>query len=294
MSFVNASPEYVAAAASDLANIGSAISSANSAALGPTSSVPAAGADVVSASIAALFDGHAQAYQALSAQAALFHQQFVQLMSGGATQYAGAEAANASPLQTAQQGVLSGAPSQALTSGSSLIGSAAPAGSVAAGVPAATAGLAGGSAPAASAGHLAPVVSPASAASAALAPASTPAAAVQAAAPAGSAALAPASTPVAATQAETPAYSPATAETAVPASASAPVAAAAAETPEFSPATALPAAVPTPASTAAAAAPAYSPATPPYSPATAGPAGSPESQTGSLNYIGRHRVVMPS
>jgi PE family len=281
MSFVNASPEYVAAAASDLANIGSAISSANSAALGPTSSVPAAGADVVSASIAALFDGHAQAYQALSAQAALFHQQFVQLMSGGATQYAGAEAANASPLQTAQQGVLSGAPSQALTSGSSLIGSAAPAGSVAAGVPAATAGLAGGSAPAASAGHLAPVVSPASAASAALAPASTPAAAVQAAAPAGSAALAPASTPVAATQAETPAYSPATAataETAVPASASAPVAAAAAETPEFSPATALPAAVPTPASTAAAAAPAYSPATPPYSPATAGPAGSPEEQ----------------
>jgi hypothetical protein len=134
MSFVNASPDYLAAAASDLANIGSNIGLANSAALGPISSVPAAGADEVSASIAALFDAHAQAYQALSAQAALFHQQFVQLMSGGATQYASTEAANASPLQSIQQGVQIGSPSQALSTGSSLIGSAAPAGSVAAGV----------------------------------------------------------------------------------------------------------------------------------------------------------------
>ncbi len=99
MSFVNATPEYVAAAASDLANIGSTISSANSAAVGPTSSVSAAGADSVSAAIAQLFGAHAQAYQAISAQAAQFHQQFVQLMSSGAAQYASAEAANAGPLQ---------------------------------------------------------------------------------------------------------------------------------------------------------------------------------------------------
>jgi PE family len=117
MSFVNAVPEYVAAAATDLANIGSTISSANVAALAPTSGVLAAGADEVSASIAALFGAHAQAYQALSAQAALFHQQFVQLMNGGAAQYAITEAANASPLQTAGQGVMAGvnAPSQAQT-----------------------------------------------------------------------------------------------------------------------------------------------------------------------------------
>jgi len=81
-----------------LANIGSAIGSANTAAEGPTSSVLAPGADEVSAGIAALFGAHSQAYQALSAQAALFHQQFVHLMSAGAAQYAQTEAANATPL----------------------------------------------------------------------------------------------------------------------------------------------------------------------------------------------------
>ncbi len=262
MSFVSATPEHVASAATELANIGSTISSANSAALGPTSTVLAAGADEVSASVAALFTAHAQAYEALSAQAALFHQQFVQLMSGGAAQYASAEATNA---QQAAVNALGG-PSLDPT-GSSLIGSAAPAGSVAAAVPAAMAGPAGGSAPAAPAGHLVTAVSPAPAA---MAPASTPVAA-------GSAALAPASTPVAAMQAATPAYSPATAATAgsaAPAPASTPAAAVEAETSEFSPATAVPAPVGTPVAAAPTATPNYSPATPAYSPATAGPAGS--------------------
>lgn len=115
MSFVFATPEYLAAAASDLANLASAISSANAAALTPTSGVLAAGADEVSASIAALFGAHAEVYQALSAQAAMFHQQFVELMGGGAAQYALAEAANASPLQTVEQAALGavGTPSQA-------------------------------------------------------------------------------------------------------------------------------------------------------------------------------------
>ncbi|WP_225341412.1 PE family protein, partial [Mycobacterium intracellulare] len=101
MSFVQATPEFVAAAATDLARIGTTITSANTAAMGPTSAVLAPGADEVSASIAALFDAHSQVYQALSAQAAAFHSQFVQLMNGGAMQYAAAEAANATPLQTA-------------------------------------------------------------------------------------------------------------------------------------------------------------------------------------------------
>lgn len=99
MSYVFASPEWVAAAASDLASIGSTINAASSAAAMPTSTVMAAGADDVSAVIAALFGAHAQAYQALSAQAAMFHEQFVQLMSAGANLYAGAEAANATPMQ---------------------------------------------------------------------------------------------------------------------------------------------------------------------------------------------------
>ncbi|CAG7436328.1 hypothetical protein PICSAR200_00693 [Mycobacterium avium subsp. paratuberculosis] len=139
MSFVQATPEFVAAAATDLARIGSTISSANTAALGPTSGVLAPGADEVSASIAALFDAHSQVYQALSAQAAAFHSQFVQLMNGGALQYAVTEAANTTPLQSA----------------------AGPA-SVAAQLPAVS-GAVGGSAPTAPAAPLAAAVAPAAA-----------------------------------------------------------------------------------------------------------------------------------
>ena len=88
MSYLIAAPEFVSAAATDLANIGETISQANSAAALPTSSVLAAGADEVSAAISSLFGAHASAYQSLSAQAASFHQQFVQLLHGGAAQYA--------------------------------------------------------------------------------------------------------------------------------------------------------------------------------------------------------------
>ncbi|ETW21325.1 PE family protein [Mycobacterium gastri] len=102
MPWVIAAPEYVAAAANDLAGIGSTLSQANMAALVPISGVLPAGADEVSFAVSALFDAHAQAYQALSAQAALFHEQFVQLMTAGAGQYAAAEAANVLPFQQRQ------------------------------------------------------------------------------------------------------------------------------------------------------------------------------------------------
>ena len=288
MSYVIASPEYVEAAATDLANIGSTISSANSAALGPASSVAAPGADEVSAGIAALFDAHAQAYQALSDAASAFHAQFVQLMNGGAAQYALTEAANASPLQTTQPGLLSGAnaPSHALTTAEPVVSSTAPAASVAAGVPGATAGLAAGAAPAAPAGPVATAVPPASAVPRVLAPATTPVAA----APAGSATLAQASTPAAAMQPATPAYSPATspvtAEPVAPGPANTPVAAVQAETPEFSPATAAPTV--TPVAAAPTATPAYSPATPPYSPAAAASAESPREQSAVM--VGRGEI----
>lgn len=86
----------------------------------------AAGADEVSAGIAALFGAHARAYQALSAQAAAFHAQFVQALNAGAGSYAAAEGANASPLQTVQQDALNAinAPTQALL-GRPLIGNGA-------------------------------------------------------------------------------------------------------------------------------------------------------------------------
>jgi hypothetical protein len=85
MSFLIAAPEMVVAAATDLARVGSTISAANVVAAAPTSSVIAAGADQVSASIAALFGAHAEAYQALSAQAATFHNQFVQALTSAPT-----------------------------------------------------------------------------------------------------------------------------------------------------------------------------------------------------------------
>src|SRR5580693_7920434 len=119
MSFVIAAPEAVASAASSLANIGSMIGEANAAAVAPTTGVVAAAEDEVSAAIAALFSGHAQNFQALSAQAAAFHTQFVQLMNGGAAQYAAAEAANASPLQPLLNAI--NAPTEALL-GRPLIG----------------------------------------------------------------------------------------------------------------------------------------------------------------------------
>ncbi len=60
MSFLIAAPEAIAAAASDLASLGSAISTANAAAAASTTSVLAAGADEVSAAIAAIFGAQGQ------------------------------------------------------------------------------------------------------------------------------------------------------------------------------------------------------------------------------------------
>jgi PE family len=57
--------------------------------------VAAAGTDEVSAAVAAVFAEHGLSFQALSAQAATFHEQFVRALSGGAQAYA----ANANPLQ---------------------------------------------------------------------------------------------------------------------------------------------------------------------------------------------------
>lgn len=282
MSYVIAAPEYVAAAAMDLTNIGSTISDANSAAMGPVSGVVPAGADEVSTGIASLFEAHAQAYQAISAAAQAFHAQFVQFMSASAEQYALAEAANGGSLQSVGQSVLSGgnAPSQALNAASTaqpLMGGAASAGSAAAGVPAATAGVAGGAAPAGTAAPVAAAVTPASAAPVALAPTGTPLAAAPAVAPAASAPLAPASAPAAAFPAAS-AASPAVAEVSpaavAPASAAAPVAAVETGAPAFAPATAAQAMpIGTPVTAAAAATPNYSPATPAYSPAAPDAAG---------------------
>lgn len=88
MSLLITSPATVAAAATHLAGIGSALSTANAAAAAPTTALSVAGADEVSVLIAALFEAYAQEYQALSAQALAFHDQFVQALNMGAVCYA--------------------------------------------------------------------------------------------------------------------------------------------------------------------------------------------------------------
>ncbi len=126
MSLVSVAPEMVAAAATDLADIGSAVRAANSAAAVSTTRLASAAADEVSVGIAALFGTHAQAYQALSAEASVFHEQFERALTAGAGLYAATEVANASPLHTLGQEVLGAvnAPTQALL-GRPLIGNGA-------------------------------------------------------------------------------------------------------------------------------------------------------------------------
>ncbi|WP_156452572.1 PE family protein, partial [Mycobacterium gordonae] len=122
MAFVHVGPQQVGVAAADLVRLETVISTANATARASTTRLLAAAEDEVSAAIASLWGAHGQAYQAISAQAAKFHQQFVQAINAGAGAYAAAEATNASLVQTAL-GVIN-APTNALL-GRPLIGDGA-------------------------------------------------------------------------------------------------------------------------------------------------------------------------
>ena len=101
MSFLLAAPQELADAASDLAGIGSTLSTANAAASAPTTGLLPAAADEVSTQIATLFSAHAKGFQRLSAQVATFHEQFVQALTASANTYATAEANAAQTLRHA-------------------------------------------------------------------------------------------------------------------------------------------------------------------------------------------------
>ncbi|MBX9979515.1 MULTISPECIES: PE family protein [Mycobacterium] len=98
MSWFVAGPQAMAAAASDLSRIGSAIGDSNTAAAQQTTGVPASAADQVSAAVATFWDAHAQGYRNISAQMSAFHDQFVQALTAGGAAYANAESAAASSL----------------------------------------------------------------------------------------------------------------------------------------------------------------------------------------------------
>ncbi|WP_261901292.1 PE family protein, partial [Mycobacterium marinum] len=120
MSFTVVEPQMLTAAAADLAKIGTAIDAVSTAAAASTTNVLPAAADEVSAAIASLFGTHALAYQAIGAQAATFHDGFVQALSRAASRYAATEVANV------EQNLLGliNAPTQALF-GRPLIGNGA-------------------------------------------------------------------------------------------------------------------------------------------------------------------------
>jgi hypothetical protein len=129
MSYVIAAPDMLAASAADVAGIGSSLSEANAAAAASTTRVIVAAGDEVSAAIASLFSSHGQQFQALSAQAAAFQEQFVQALTTGARSYVSAEAANlaalaANPAQMLRQDLLglTTAPSRALAAADSTVG----------------------------------------------------------------------------------------------------------------------------------------------------------------------------
>ena len=95
MSYVIAATDILSVASENLQNIGSELRDANAAAAAQTSAIAAPAADEVSAAITALFGTHAQEFRAASAQAEAFHNEFVNLLNGGAAQYVHTEIANA-------------------------------------------------------------------------------------------------------------------------------------------------------------------------------------------------------
>lgn len=101
MSFLFATPEALAAAASDIAGIGSGISAANAAVSLPTTGVVASAADAVSTQVAALLSAHGQGYQQISAQVSEFHDQIVAALNSSANAYSSAEASAANALASA-------------------------------------------------------------------------------------------------------------------------------------------------------------------------------------------------
>lgn len=123
MSLLVVTPELVTSAAADLAGIGSTVNAANVAAAVRTTGLAAAGADEISAALAALFAGYGQQYQALAAQLAVRYGQFTRDLVTGADAYAAAEGANISQLLSSPGDVVNGSV-QSLT-GRPLIGDGA-------------------------------------------------------------------------------------------------------------------------------------------------------------------------
>lgn len=94
MSFISVVPDVMTAASANLADIGSSLRAAHAAAASQTTVIAAPAADEVSAAITSFFGSAGQEFQALGAQAATYHENFVGALNAGLGQYVTAEAAN--------------------------------------------------------------------------------------------------------------------------------------------------------------------------------------------------------
>ena len=107
MSFLNAAPDVLSMAATDLAGIGSTMGAAQTAAAAQTMGLEVAAADEVSAAIAEQFGTYAREFHALGAQAAAFHARFVQAVKASVASYVAAESVNVGALlETTRQDLL--------------------------------------------------------------------------------------------------------------------------------------------------------------------------------------------
>ncbi|MCV7314734.1 PE family protein [Mycolicibacillus parakoreensis] len=94
MSLLTVEPELLTAAAFELESIGTALNAGNAAAAAPTTGVVPAAVDDVSTFAASRFAQAGQMYQAVAAQAAAIHEEFVATLQASAGSYALTEAAN--------------------------------------------------------------------------------------------------------------------------------------------------------------------------------------------------------
>ena len=95
MSYLIADPELIETGAQDLAGIRATLGEATATAAPATTGVAAAAADEVSTAIASVFGKYGKEFQVATAQAGAFHDEFVNVLKGGAAAYLSTEIANA-------------------------------------------------------------------------------------------------------------------------------------------------------------------------------------------------------
>ncbi|WP_156766982.1 PE-PPE domain-containing protein, partial [Mycobacterium sp. E796] len=98
MAYALAQPQVMATAAADMAVIGTRLNDAAAATVGRTTGVLAAGADEVSAAVAALFSATGKEWQALLGRAAALNTEFASALTSAADAYANTEATGVAAL----------------------------------------------------------------------------------------------------------------------------------------------------------------------------------------------------